>query len=56
MHHIQDTALAILPAGIGVFAALESTNLILKVLFGGLSVIYITVKLIIALKEYKKIK
>ena len=54
MHHIQDIAAAILPPAVGVYTALEASNIILKVLFGGLSVIYITMKIIYLYKNRDK--
>lgn len=54
MHHIQDAALTLLPSTVGTLAALELTNVGLKVLFAIGSLIWLYYRIAIIHREYKK--
>jgi len=52
-HHFKETIITILPGLGGLYAALESTNVGVKILVGGLTSVYIFVRILLAWKEYK---
>jgi len=52
-HHFKETIITILPGIGGLYAALESTNTGVKILVGGLTSVYIFVRILLAWKEYK---
>lgn len=54
MHHIKDIIITILPSLGGLQVALEASDIILKALAGGLTVIWLVIRIAIAYKEYKK--
>lgn len=54
MHHIQDAAITILPSAAGTLAALELTNVGMKVLFGIGSLVWLYYRIAIIRKEYNK--
>jgi len=53
MHHLKDIVITVLPGMGGLYAALETSNIGLKVLAGGLTVIWLLFRIGIAYKEYK---
>jgi hypothetical protein len=54
IHHLKETILTVLPSLGGLYAALEATNVGIKILVGGLTVVYLCIRIAIAWKDYKK--
>lgn len=52
MHHFKDTIITILPGMGGLYAALETSNILLKVIVGALTAIWVLLRIGIAYKEY----
>jgi len=52
MHHLKDIVITVLPGMGGLYAALETSNIFLKVIAGGLTVIWLLFRIGIAYKEY----
>lgn len=51
IHHLKDTIITIIPSAGGLYAALETSNVALKLIIGGLTVIYMIIKIKKALKD-----
>lgn len=56
LHHVKETILTIIPSLGGLYAALEATNVGIKIIVGGLTVIYMIIRIIGAWKDLKKNK
>lgn len=60
MHHFshifKDTIITILPSMGGMYAALEASNILLKLIAGGLTIIWLIIRIATALKDYRKAK
>jgi len=52
MHHLKDIVITVLPGMGGLYAALETSNIFLKVIAGGLTVIWLLFRIGIAYKEF----
>ena len=57
-HHIKETIITLIPSMGGLYAALETTNVMLKVTAGILTIGWLLIRIAIAWNEYqsKKIK
>lgn len=54
MHHIKDIIITVFPTLGGLITALEASNIILKVLVGGLTAIWLGFRIGIAYMEFKE--
>jgi len=57
-HHLKETIITIIPSMASLYAALETTNLLLKVTAGILTIGWLLIRIAMAWNEYqsKKIK
>ena len=53
MHHIKETIITVLPGMGGLIAALETSNVLLKIIVGLLTIGWLVIRIGIAWKEYK---
>lgn len=56
IHQIKETAITIIPGLGGALAALEATNVLIKIVVGTLTGVYILIRIGIAWKEFKSKK
>lgn len=53
LNHIKHTIFTIVPTWAGVQAALEATDGAIKLLIGGITVVYLTIRTLSAWADYK---
>lgn len=54
IHHLKETLITFLPSAGWFLAALETSNILLKVIAGLLTIGWLIIRIAIAWKEYKK--
>ena len=53
-NHIKDTIITVIPSIGGLYAALEATNMLIKVLIGGATLVYVIIKAVGAWRDIKR--